>query len=188
MDGGFLLARRLTQVGLSVALLAASCAKSPLAPFRASAEPAQPPKHDAITMAPGTLKFSTPPGVPSCATVAVLRGDPTKGPSVVMQRTTAGCRIPWHWHTPNEEVMVVKGGGMLEMKDGLPLRLQPGAYAFLPGHHVHRASCVTACTLFVSSDGVFDIHYVDETGKEISADEALTAPPPRRPKKTRHRK
>jgi len=34
-------------------------------------------------------------------------------------------------------------------------------------------ACVKECTLFVYTDGPFAVHYVDETGKEITPDEAL---------------
>ena len=142
----------------------------------------------AIVISPATLKFTSLPGAPSCLTAAVLRGDPATGPSVMLQRLTAGCRVPWHWHTPDEQVMVVNGTGKFEMKGAKPIGLQPGAYAFLPGHHVHRGSCASACTLFASADGVFDIHYVDEAGNEIPAVEALKRSTGGHAKKTTPRK
>jgi Uncharacterized conserved protein, contains double-stranded beta-helix domain len=126
-----------------------------------------------IAVDPATLKFEKIPNAPACATSAAVRGDPNKGPSVLLQKLSAGCRAPWHWHTPNEQVMMVSGSGQFEMKGAKPLQLVPGAYVFLPSHHVHRISCSSDCVLFVASDTTFDIHYVDEAGKEISADEAL---------------
>jgi hypothetical protein len=62
------------------------------------------------------------------------------------------------------------------MKDGPPLQFVPGAYASLPSHHAHQASCSRACLFFNSADGAFDIHYVDANGEEISADQALEPP------------
>ena len=135
-------------------------------------------REQAVLVNPATLKFTTLPNAQACAKTAVLRGDPATGPSVLLQKLSAGCKIPWHWHTPAEEVMVASGAGTLEMEGGTPMHLQPGAYALLPGHHVHRASCTSACTVFVSSDGVFDIHYVDDLGAEIPAEDALRAAPP----------
>jgi hypothetical protein len=44
--------------------------------------------------------------------------DPSKGPSVIAFKGAAGCLIPWHWHTPTEQVMIVSGSMKLEMKDG----------------------------------------------------------------------
>src|SRR5436190_59679 len=63
-------------------------------------------------------KFESLPGLPSCTTAAVQSGDPSKGPSIILAKGKAGCIIPWHWHTPNEHVMVVSGSAKIEMKDG----------------------------------------------------------------------
>lgn len=122
------------------------------------------------------LKLVNYPGFPTCATGAVESGDPAHGPSVNLLKATAGCKVPWHWHTPNEQVMVVSGVGKLEMKDSKPVMLSAGGYAFLPSHHTHQFSCAGPCTVFVSADGIFDIHYVDEDGKEITPDQALGSP------------
>ena len=59
------------------------------------------------------------------------------------------------------------------MKDGSPLQLAPGAYASLPSHHVHQASCARACLLFSIADAAFDIHYVAASGADISLDQAM---------------
>ena len=113
-------------------------------------------------------------GMPSCVTMAVESGDPSKGPSVIVFKGTAGCRIPWHWHTPTEHVMIVSGSAKVEMKDGNhTATLTAGGYAMMPAKHVHQFTCATACSAFVSSDGAFDIHYVDAGGKEIPPDKAL---------------
>jgi hypothetical protein len=69
--------------------------------------------------------------------------------------------------------MVVSGQGKAEMKDGSPVMLRSGDYLSLPGKGVHQFTCVAACTMFISTDGAFDIHYVNASGKEISPDEAL---------------
>ena len=121
------------------------------------------------------MKFATLPGLPTCATGAVESGDPTIGPSIILLKTAAGCSFPWHWHTPNERVMMVTGVGHAEMKDGKPVALRPGGFAMMPSHHVHRFRCDGQCTLYVDSDAAFDIHYVDGTGNEISPDVALKA-------------
>ena len=127
-----------------------------------------------IAMNPQTLKFMPIPRMPACASAAILRGDPRSGPAWVLLKLASGCRVPSHWHTPNEELVVISGRGTLEMKDGPPLQFVPGAYASLPSHHFHQASCVRTCLLFNSADGSFDIHYVDASGDEISLDKAMT--------------
>jgi len=119
-------------------------------------------------------KFAPMAGLPSCSTLSVASGDPSKGPSVILLKGTAGCLIPWHWHTPTEHVMIVTGSAKVQMKDGDNTAvLGPGGYAMMPSKHVHQFTCSSACTAFVSSDAAFDIHYVDASGGEVSPDEAL---------------
>ena len=120
-------------------------------------------------------KFAPLPGLPACASLAVESGDPSKGPSVILLKGPAGCVIPWHWHTPTEQVMVVSGSAKVEMKDtGQASSLAPGGYAMMPGKHVHQFTCTSTCAAFVSSDAAFDIHYVDAKGSEIPPEAALS--------------
>jgi quercetin dioxygenase-like cupin family protein len=126
-----------------------------------------------IIKSPQTLKFTPIPDMPACASAAILRGDPRSGPAWVLLKLASGCRVPWHWHTANETLVVISGRGTLAMKDGPPLQFAPGAYAALPSNHVHQASCARNCLLFNGADAAFDIHYVDASGKDISADKAL---------------
>jgi mannose-6-phosphate isomerase-like protein (cupin superfamily) len=126
-----------------------------------------------ITLNPETLKFTPIPDMPGCASAAILRGNPRNGPAWVLLKLASSCRVPWHWHTANETLLVISGRGTVTMKDGPPLQFVPGAYASLPSHHTHQASCSRACLLFNTADAAFDIHYVDASGEKISADEAL---------------
>jgi quercetin dioxygenase-like cupin family protein len=119
-------------------------------------------------------KLAPMAGMPSCVTMAVESGDPSKGPSTIVFKATTGCVIPWHWHTPTEQVMVVSGSAKVEMKDNNRTEiLGPGGYASMPSKHQHQFTCTAACTAFVHSDSAFDIHYVDATGKEITPEAAL---------------
>ena len=130
-----------------------------------------------MTAQPGTnmetMKFVTVPPFPTCATASVTSGDPTKGSSFILAKGTAGCTFPWHWHTPNEHLMMVSGTASLEMKDGKAVTLRAGAFALMPSHHVHQFKCLSACALYVYSDTAFDMHYVDQQGNEISPADAL---------------
>ncbi|HZQ90486.1 MAG TPA: cupin domain-containing protein [Terriglobales bacterium] len=130
--------------------------------------------HDtgAIT-SPAEMKYGPLPGLPPCAQGAVLHGDPGKGGATLSAKATAGCKIPWHWHTATEQLGIVSGSAKLEIKDGPSKAIGAGAYAYLPAKHTHQFTCTAACTFFIGTDGAFDIHYVDASGKEISLDEAL---------------
>ena len=119
-------------------------------------------------------KFTSVPEFPSCLTQAVQNGDPSKGPAVILFKAKAGCLIPWHWHTPMEQIMMVSGSAKVQMKDsGKSTVLRAGGYAKLPSKHVHQFTCTSNCTGFVISNAAFDIHYVDASGKEIPAEAAL---------------
>jgi quercetin dioxygenase-like cupin family protein len=132
---------------------------------------------DMLAVEQRDLTFGPVAGFPACAKAAQVRGDPAKGAAVLMAKLESGCRIPWHWHSASEQIMVVSGSGTVETKDGKKVPLRPGGYASVPGKHVHLAACSNTCTFFVSTDGAFDIHYVDGAGKEISPDEALKKRP-----------
>jgi len=121
------------------------------------------------------MKFATVPGLPTRAVGSVQSGDPAKGPFILLAKAAAGCTIPWHWHTGAERLMIVSGVADVEMKDGKPVRLQAGAFAALPAHHVHQFRCERDCVFYIDSDAAFDIHYVNGQGNEISAAEALKA-------------
>jgi quercetin dioxygenase-like cupin family protein len=120
-----------------------------------------------------TSKFVNLPGLPTCATASVQNGDPSKAASVILAKAATGCTIPWHWHTANEQLMIVAGSAKVSMKEGAPASVHSGDYLSLPGKNAHQFSCVAACTFFVVPDGAFDIHYVNTEGKEISPDVAL---------------
>jgi quercetin dioxygenase-like cupin family protein len=118
-------------------------------------------------------KFVNLPGLPACMTVAVQRGDPAKGPAALLLKFAPGCVVPWHWHTAGEQLMLVSGRGKAEMKDGKPLAMSPGDYAYLPSKSIHQFTAVTAVLMYDLPDAAFDIHYVDKAGNEIPPDQAL---------------
>jgi len=133
----------------------------------------------AAQMSPGMntaqMKFIQFPGLPTCASGAVTNGDPSKGASIILLKISGGCTVPWHWHTPNEHLMLVSGAGTGEMKAGGKIMLRPGGYALMAASQAHRFTCTSACLMYLYSDGAFDLHYVDAAGKEITPDAALKA-------------
>ena len=130
-----------------------------------------------IVTAATDAKFAAIPNAPDCFTIAVERGDPTKGPSVILAKFAPGCVAPFHWHTPSETAMVVSGSLQATMKGDKPFVAHHGDFLYLPAHHVHRAACLGAapCVVFLTSDAAFDIHWVDAAGQEIPLEAALKA-------------
>lgn len=149
-------------------MLAASLALCVAGPVWAQASADHP-----VVQGMGGMKMMEFPGMPKCAPGSVQSGDPAKGPSIILAKTSTGCMVPWHWHTPNEHLMMVKGTARLEMKDGKPGTLRAGDYAMLPAKHVHQFVCTSSCVFYVHSDGPFDIHYVNAQGNELAPEEAL---------------
>jgi mannose-6-phosphate isomerase-like protein (cupin superfamily) len=127
----------------------------------------------ALVLTKKDLKFVTFPGLPNCFTGAVVRGDPNTGPFSLLEKLAPKCAIPWHWHSASEQLIVVRGVMDMEHLDSKPMQLGPEDYYFNPAHHVHSGGCPAGCTLFISVDGKYDVHYVDRTGKEISPAEAF---------------
>lgn len=148
----------------SMLLLALCCVPLPL------------PAQDAggMTFSPlKTSKFVNLPGAPTCMTVAVQRGDPSKESAVLLLKFAAGCAVPWHWHSAGEQLLLVSGSGVAEMKDGKPAAMHPGDYAYLPAKSIHQFKAAGATLLMDIPDAAFDIHYVDKDGKEIPPEQAL---------------
>src|SRR5439155_21071582 len=101
-------------------------------------------------------KFVNFPGLPKCMTGSVQNGDPSKGASVILAKSTAGCTVPWHWHTADEQLMIVSGSAKVSMKDGQPTSLHSGDYLSLPGKNAHHFTWMAAFMLFINPFGAFD--------------------------------
>jgi quercetin dioxygenase-like cupin family protein len=137
-----------------------------------------------VVLNPESLEYIVIPDMPACATAAILHGNPRFGPATVLLKLASGCRVPRHWHTANETLVVISGQGAITMQEGPPLKFVPGAYAYLPAHHAHQAACTRTCLLVNGADAAFDIHYVDDRGEEIPLEKAMAATPkPKRRKK-----
>lgn len=122
------------------------------------------------------MKFTTIPGVPTCFEGSVQQGDPANTSFILLAKVKTGCAVPWHWHSAGEHLMIVSGSARVAMTgvgQGKPVVLRAGGFASMPAKHVHEMRCEKSCTLYLYSDGKFDIHYVDPQGKEISPDQAL---------------
>lgn len=104
---------------------------------------------------------------PKGAEMQVLNGDPAKGPADFRFRVPAGYTFPWHFHTPIEKLFVQQGTLNYEMRGGQKETLEAGHFVYVPARSPHRVTCTggTQCFFFLSSNGPFDIHVVDENWK-----------------------
>jgi len=99
--------------------------------------------------------------------VGTLRSDEATGNTAMMIRAAAGTQVPWHWHTPNEQIIVLEGTLNLE-SEGMIVALSKGGYHFLPSKVVHRAWADDDedILIFVAADAPWDINFIEDTVEE----------------------
>ena len=123
---------------------------------QAQVNPSQPVFMPAAGVKWGDLDPKGAPGVQ----IAVLWGDPTKGPFGAFLKLPAGFAAPLHTHTHPMKVVFLSGT-YIQAPDGkAAVRLGPGSYMMQPGaNYRHTTSCDKAsdCVFFLESDGPFDL-------------------------------
>ena len=61
-----------------------------------------------------------------CLLSAVETGDPNTGPSTIILKAPAGCVVPWHFHTAQEQAVVIEGMVKMEMAHSPAMSLGSG--------------------------------------------------------------
>jgi quercetin dioxygenase-like cupin family protein len=99
-----------------------------------------------------------PPFMPAGCALAVLHGDPSKPNADLFFRVPAGARLPVHWHTSAERMVLVSGELRVTYEGQEPVVLMPGAYAYGPPRRPHGGDCLSAtpCTLFIAFEEPVD--------------------------------
>ena len=97
-----------------------------------------------------------------CLQSALETGDSTKGPSTFILKAPPGCVVRWHFHSAQEQAIVVRGKVKMEMDAHAPVTLEAGGFAMMPGRMAHQFSCVgrTPCLITVVFDRPYDIVWV----------------------------
>jgi len=97
-----------------------------------------------------------------CLSYAVEAGNPDTGPSTHILKFPKGCGYPWHYHTAEEQLMVVQGTVSVQMDKSAAELLATGGFAFMPSKVPHRFSCVSehGCFAFVHFDRAYDIFWM----------------------------
>jgi len=108
-----------------------------------------------------------PPIFPKGCEVTVLRGDPANGRSDVFLRTPANYRLPPHWHTSPEHMILVSGVLHVTYEGQKPAILRAGSYAYGPAKANHEARCAQGgpCVLFIAFESPIDAVLVEATPK-----------------------
>ena len=104
------------------------------------------------------VKFASDDDV-KCLNGVVENGDPATGPSTFILKATSGCVVAPHYHTAEEQLMVVRGDVLTGM-DGMPeTTMGPGGFAMMPSKAMHWFTCKSkvTCLMFVTFDRKYDI-------------------------------
>jgi quercetin dioxygenase-like cupin family protein len=98
-------------------------------------------------------------GEPACLKVARENGNPDKGASTFLLEAPSGCVVPAHYHTAEEQLMVVRGDVLTGMDAMAEATLGPGSFAMMPSKAMHWFSCQSKspCLMFVTFDRKYDI-------------------------------
>ena len=107
-----------------------------------------------------SVKFSRDKDV-KCLLSAIETGDPTTGRSTLILKAPPRCVVPWHFHTAEEQLIIISGTVLAEMTDHEPARLGPGGFAVMGGHMPHQFTCQGkfACLMVVAFDRAYDIYW-----------------------------
>jgi quercetin dioxygenase-like cupin family protein len=105
-----------------------------------------------------SIRFETDSDV-KCLLSAIETGNPDTGPSTIILKAPVGCVVPWHFHTAQEQAVVVRGTVKMEMSDSPAMSLGQGAFAVVQGKVPHQFTCSgkVACLIVVWFDGKYDI-------------------------------
>ena len=96
-------------------------------------------------------------GVPGVS-LAVVDGDPAKGPSHFYLKYKAGLATPLHHHTADHFVTTISGTLVLTA-GGKEHKLSPGSFFALTGKAPHAAKVEGAedCVMFIDARGAWDV-------------------------------
>ena len=90
--------------------------------------------------------------------MAVVEGDPTKGPSHFLMKFPAGFAAPMHHHTPDHYVTVISGT-MVLTSNGKEEKLPAGSFFSFVGKSTHTTACAAGapCVIMVDARGKWDV-------------------------------
>jgi len=97
-----------------------------------------------------------------CLKSALENGDPDSGPSTYLLKASAGCRVAPHYHTAEEQLIVIQGSVLTGMNGMHSVTLTAGGIAVMPAKAVHwfRCSGKDPCLMAVTFNQKYDIVWV----------------------------
>lgn len=117
----------------------------------------QAPRHGVVTPLASAKLASD--GQPACLKSALENGDPNSGTSTFLLEAAPGCVVPAHYHTAEEQLIIVRGEVLTGMEGMDERALGAGGFAMMPGKAMHWFTCQSkeACLMFVTFDRTYDI-------------------------------
>lgn len=90
--------------------------------------------------------------------IAVLHGDPAKGNFDVFFKLPAKSKLPLHWHTSAERMVLVAGELHVSYEGQKTAILKSGTYAYGPAKRLHHGYCASTdpCILFIAFESPLD--------------------------------
>jgi uncharacterized RmlC-like cupin family protein len=138
----------------SLALAASSFAAVPVCAEDLDQEPAI-----AWTADDSRLQWGPCPAfLPEWCGIAVLHGDRSKANADVFFKVPANSKLPLHWHTSAERMVLIAGELHVTYEGQGSTILRPGAYAYGPAKRSHDGFCASAdpCVLFIAFESPVD--------------------------------
>jgi quercetin dioxygenase-like cupin family protein len=118
-------------------------------------------QHRGVVRPLSYVKFDPDDDV-KCLDSTLENGDPAKGASTFILRAPPNCKVPLHYHTAEEQLIVVRGDVETGMDGVTPRILRAGGFAMMPSKEKHWFTCKSkaGCLMFVTFDRVYDIFWV----------------------------
>lgn len=106
-----------------------------------------------------------PEFLPQGCQIAVLHGDPGKANADVFFKVPGKSKLPLHWHSSAERMVLVAGELHVTYEGQKTTVLKPGAYAYGPARKPHAGVCASAdpCVLFIAFESPVDAIPAGET-------------------------
>jgi quercetin dioxygenase-like cupin family protein len=107
---------------------------------------------------PGLKWGPCPAFLPQGCQIAVLHGDPAKPNADLFFKVPAKSKLPLHWHTSAERLLLVSGELHVTYEGQAATIMKPGSYAYGQAKLPHSGACVSAspCVLFIAFEAPVD--------------------------------
>ena len=83
------------------------------------------------------VKFPKDDEKPKCLQFFLENGDMEKGPSIAIMKAAPGCVVSPHYHTAEEQLIIVRGEVSTGMEGMADTVLGAGGFAMMPSKAVH---------------------------------------------------